>query len=40
MIAAENGSGGVELAAVERWSDSLGELHTRIARRFLTACCR
>ncbi|MDP9485907.1 MAG: IS701 family transposase [Actinomycetota bacterium] len=34
MIAEKDGSAGVELAAVERWSDSLGELHARIARRF------
>ncbi len=35
MIAAQNVSGEVEFAAVERWSDSLEELHARIARRFL-----
>jgi SRSO17 transposase len=33
VIAKKYGSGGAETAA-ERWSDRLGELHARIARRF------
>ena len=28
-------TGGSELAAVERWPDALGELHARLAGRFL-----
>jgi hypothetical protein len=28
------GSGGDELAVIERWPDALGELHARIVHRF------
>ena len=34
MIAKDEGVGGAEPAAAKRWSDHLGELHARIARRF------
>jgi SRSO17 transposase len=34
LIAEKHGSGSGELAAVERWTDALGELHARIVRRF------
>ena len=35
MAAEKPRSGGDELATIERWPDALGELHARVARRFL-----
>ena len=37
MKAEKHKPGGAELATVERWTVALGELHARIARRFLTS---
>jgi hypothetical protein len=35
VIVDKHKTGGGELTAMERWPDSLGALHARIARRFL-----
>jgi SRSO17 transposase len=35
VAAKKSRNGGEELATIERWPDALGELHARLARRFL-----
>jgi SRSO17 transposase len=35
VAAKKSRNGGEELATIERWPDALGELHARVARRFL-----